>query len=187
MDSFISFLEEEIKGYSKSDELPHYDSTETYQFISFRLHDAVPKNQIYKWMDELSLSWKPEKKTKEYIIIEKKMLNFEDDGYGECYLKNPLIYKLVQETLEIFNCKRYELIEWVIMPSHVHVLIKASPDFSLPKIVQSWKSYTANKANQILGRKGKFWMEGYFDCYIRSAEHLSSAINYIKSNELMNK
>lgn len=176
------FFEEEIKGYYKSGKLPHYDNDEVYQFITFRLHDAVPKNQLYKWKDELSLYGKPDKNDKDYIILEKKILNYEDSGYGECYLKNPLIYKLVQDALEIFNKKRYNLIEWIIMPNHVHVLIKPVQGFSLPKIVHSWKSYTAKKANMILSREGKFWMEDYFDRFIRSEEHFIFAMNYIKNN-----
>ena len=68
------------------------------------------------------------------------------------------------------------------MPNHVHVLIKPYSGFSLPKIVHSWKSYTASKANQILKRSGKFWMEDYFDRFIGTEEHYYRVIDYIRNN-----
>lgn len=68
------------------------------------------------------------------------------------------------------------------MPNHVHVLIKPYTGFSLPKIVHSWNSFTANVGNKILGRKGKFWMDDYFDRYIRSEKHFNYTIDYIINN-----
>ena len=54
---------------------------------------------------------------------------------------------------------------------------------SLSKIIHSWKSYTALKANQILNRKGKFWMADYYDRYIRNEQHFFSVIRYIQNND----
>jgi putative transposase len=34
---------------------------------------------------------------------------------------------------------------------------------SLDRIVHSWKSYSAHRANRILGRSGTFWHRDYFD------------------------
>lgn len=175
-------LEDEIKGYYKRKYLPHYDNDKVYQFITFRLYDSVPKSLLFKWRDELLLNNKFDKDSDNYVALERKIHVYEDSGYGACYLQNPLIYNLVKETFEIFDKERYELIEWVIMPNHVHLVIRPNPDFSLSKIVHSWKSYTANKANQILGRKGEFWMKDYFDRYIRNEEHFDRVIKYIIKN-----
>jgi REP element-mobilizing transposase RayT len=50
----------------------------------------------------------------------------------------------------------YTLRSWVVMPNHVHILIE--PKASLPKITRSIKTFTARKANEILGRTGEpFW------------------------------
>ncbi len=178
----VWLLEDEIKGYYKSGKLPHYDNDEVYQFITIRSHDSVPKLQIDKWIDKFSLHGDIDKNSKEYILFQRKILEYEDRGYGECYLKNPKIFKLVQDALEYFDGTRYDLVEWIIMPNHVHVLIKPYSGYSLPKIVHSWKSFTAKKANEILNRKGKFWMEEYFDRYIRSELHFDFTVNYIREN-----
>ncbi len=176
------FLEDDIKGYYKRGNFPHYDNDELYQFVTFRLHDSVPKQVLLRWKNELLITGEIDKNSDDYIKLERKIHIYEDNGYGECYLKNPLIYNIVKGTLERFDQERYDLIEWIIMPNHVHVLIKPYSGFSLPKIIHSWKSYTANKGNQVLNRNGKFWMEDYFDRYIRNEEHYLSVIKYIRNN-----
>lgn len=68
------------------------------------------------------------------------------------------------------------------MPNHVHVLIEVNEGWSLSRIMHGWRSYTAKEANRILGRTGKFWMEEYYDRYIRDDNHLQKTINYILNN-----
>ncbi len=176
------WLEDEIKGYYKRKHLPHYDNDKVFQFITYRLFDSVPKNLLYRWMEQLEMDGNIEKGSEKYIALERKIHGYEDSGYGECYLKNPLIYNIVKEAFEQFDQVRYELVDWVIMPNHVHVLISPKLGYSLPKIVQSWKAYTARQANKVLGRQGQFWMKDYFDRYIRSEEHLCKVIAYIDKN-----
>jgi len=45
-----------------------------------------------------------------------------------------------------------------------------------------FKSYTSHKANEILDRRGQFWMEDYFDRYIRDHKHFMNAVAYIENN-----
>ena len=107
---------------------------------------------------------------------------YEDAGYGQCFLKDERIAKIVQDALLHFHGERYELIEWCIMPNHVHVLIKVEPGVSLSTILHSWRTYTAHEANKVLGRTGQFWMHEYFDRYIRDIDHFNKTINYIRNN-----
>ena len=68
------------------------------------------------------------------------------------------------------------------MPNHVHVLITPLEDAHLPEIMHSIKSFTAKKANAILGRSGAFSQRESFDRYIRNADHFRSVIRYIENN-----
>jgi REP element-mobilizing transposase RayT len=105
---------------------------------------------------------------------------------GCCALKHPLVATVMMETLEKYDPERYRLIAWCIMPNHVHVLIE--PRTSLPKIVQSWKSYTGRwgmerNAELGLGVPGKaFWMRDYWDRYIRDESHFQRVVDYIHWN-----
>ncbi len=68
------------------------------------------------------------------------------------------------------------------MPNHIHVLIETLPAHPLNEVAHSWKSYTANKINELVGRAGRLWQPEYFDRFVRNEEHLRNAINYINGN-----
>jgi REP element-mobilizing transposase RayT len=54
--------------------------------------------------------------------------------------------------------------------------------FPLSEVVHSWKSFTANEANKILGRSGDFWQREYHDRFIRDDDHYRNAVFYIENN-----
>jgi len=68
------------------------------------------------------------------------------------------------------------------MPNHVHCLVTRFEQFELSDILHSLKSFTAHEANKMLGRDGQFWIEEYFDRYIRNEEHFERTIRYIENN-----
>jgi len=180
---YYTLEEEELKGWYKRSGIPHYDSDKVYQFITYRLHDSVPQKILEQWQDDLSIIKQTNKDSPEYQALQRKIFKYEDNGYGKCYLKIPAVYEVVKQAFFHFDKIKYDLIEWIIMPNHVHVLILPYEEQSLPNIIHSWKSFTATKANQILQRRGKFWMEDYYDRYIRDVNHFSDVINYIRNND----
>jgi REP element-mobilizing transposase RayT len=52
----------------------------------------------------------------------------------------------------------------------------------LKELLHSLKSYTAHEANKILARQGKFWIDDYFDRYIRNEKHFYKTVEYIENN-----
>ena len=116
------------------------------------------------------------------IEVQRRIEKYLDSNYGECHLKNPAIALSIVETLEKFDGIKFKLASWVIMPNHVHLLLKPHKNFSLAEIMHSIKSYTAHEANKILKRTGKFWSKEYFDRYIRDAEHFEKTVRYIHNN-----
>jgi len=58
----------------------------------------------------------------------------------------------------------------------------AGENHELSGILQSLKSYTANEANKLIGRKGQFWQKESFDRWIRDAEHFVKVVAYIENN-----
>jgi hypothetical protein len=69
-----------------------------------------------------------------------------------------------------------------LKPSPRRDLNSKSLDEPMSVIVESWKKHTSNKANRLLKRKGAFWASGYFDTYMRGAEHEQTTIRYIENN-----
>jgi REP element-mobilizing transposase RayT len=73
--------------------------------------------------------------------------------------------------------------EWVVMPNHVHVLCEPVGGNELSEILHSWKSYTANELNGMLGTKGEvFWQDESYNQIVRSEGHLVVLRKYVRSN-----
>lgn len=174
-------------GWYSRGYLPHLDIPGILQFITFRLADSLPQ-AIHKQLEQEFLQVPVSIRERER---RKKIEYWLDAGLGCCALRHPIVAELMQQTLQKFDGERYRLIAWCIMPNHVHVLIE--PVFSLPKIVQSWKSFTgrwaiANNTELGLGIPGRqFWMREYWDRYIRDEAHFYSTINYIHNNSVKAK
>jgi REP element-mobilizing transposase RayT len=89
---------------------------------------------------------------------------------------------MVQDSLLHFDGERYHLLAWVVMPNHVHWLFTPLDGHKLKEILHSIKSFCSNEANLILDRRGTFWMEDYFDRWIRDEKHFKNAVRYIEHN-----
>lgn len=165
------------EGWHSRGYLPHCEAR-NLQFITFRLYDSVPKEVILKWKEQVAHESDFEQVNKLLRLLDQ----YEDAGKGSCYLKDDRIAKLVQDALLFHDGKRYKLLNWCIMPNHVHVLIEKFEGVTLSGILHSWRSFTAHKANEILGRTGDFWMKDYFDRFIRDESHLNATIRYIENN-----
>ena len=136
--------------------LPHLDQPGLYQSITCRLHDSIPDHVIQRWKEELR--WQPDLPNDDAVVaLRRHIVAYEDAGHGACWLGDEQIATLVQNALQHFDGQRYRLIAWCIMPNHVHVLIQTFPGHSLAKILHSWKSFSAQKANELLARNGPFW------------------------------
>ena len=108
-----------------------------------------------------------EKKRLKYLFS-RNIERYLDQLYGECWLKDPAIAQLTVDSLKYFDGTRYRLHAWCVMPNHVHVVFTAVStgsklDSDLIPILHSWESYTAHRANKILGRNGAFWQDEYYD------------------------
>ena len=81
-----------------------------------------------------------------------------------------------------FDGERYRLLAWCVMPNHVHTVIEIVDDQSLSEIVGTWKSFTAKRANSLIGRSGTFWHADYFDRFMRDEGHMARTIDYVENN-----
>jgi REP element-mobilizing transposase RayT len=167
------------RGWHSRGYLPHFDGGKWLpQVVTFRLADSVPGMVVLAWREELRLSPPPECE----LELRKRLDKYLDAGYGACHLRDPRVGATVQAALLYFDTRRYRLHAWVIMPNHVHVLFTPAEGWALADILGSWKSFTAKKANDILGRSGQFWKEEYFDRFIRDETHFDRALASIENN-----
>jgi len=157
--------------------LPHFDAPGLVQSITFRLDDALPA--------EVVAHLKHEHGGQPDSVKRQRLEAYLDAGHGCCHLLIPKVARLVEDALLHFDGRRYRLLEWVLMPNHVHVLVETLEGYPLSGVVQSWKSFTAKEANRLLGREGAFWQPEYFDRAIRDERHLSAVTRYIRGNPVI--
>lgn len=107
---------------------------------------------------------------------------YEDAGHGSCLLRDPACAELVQRALIQADSQRYRLLEWCIMPNHVHVLIKPLHGTPLAEIIHGWKVNTARKINAWRGGSGPLWSTEHHDRLVRNPDLLASARSFIRRN-----
>jgi exodeoxyribonuclease VII large subunit len=169
--------------------LPHLAQDNTTYFVTFRLADSLPQEQLKAWHEERNAWLKAHvepyspNELEEYAqLFSGRMEEWLDAGTGSCILKEKKTAELVEHALNHFDEERYTLGSYVIMANHVHALVTPKPDVNLRDILHSWKSFSANERNKLTGNIGSVWQDESYDHIVRSPEQLRFYTDYIQKN-----
>jgi len=171
--------------------LPHIERDRAVYFVTFRLSGSLPASTLSRLGQEAeetkvtlrnnltgrggAVTWLTRERRRR---IEQAL----DAGIDSCWLRHPEAAQVLAQALKQFAGRRYVLGPWCVMPNHVHVLVSPLQGHFLATILHSWKSFTAQRANRVLGRKGPFWQREYYDHVVRNARELERCAEYILSN-----
>ncbi|MDE5791268.1 MAG: transposase [Muribaculaceae bacterium] len=188
MASFFLDKKSPIEKNNNGD-LPHWFQPEKIQYVTFRLSDSLPVvkidelNEIRKrFMAVHPQPW-DEKTMKKYnMVTGNHQEDILDRGYGESHLKHKEYRKIVSDSLHFGDDKTYQLIAFVIMPNHVHLLIQPFGGERVETIIGSIKRFTARAINEKLGRTGILWQREVWSRIVRNPSGLTRYIEYIKQN-----
>jgi REP element-mobilizing transposase RayT len=78
--------------------------------------------------------------------------------------------------------KYYDLSGAVVMPDHVHLLLKPAPGIDLPRILRGIKGVSAKLVNDMRSRRSRIWQDESYDRIIRNADEFQEKMNYIAHN-----
>ncbi len=169
--------------------LPHWQQEGRTYFVTFRLHDSLPQEKLEalrknraEWLDTNPEPWSAAQSQEYHEMFSEKVQLWLDAGYGSCLLKDPALAQIVADALRHFDGERYDLVAWVVMPNHVHVLLTPRPGFALGKILHSWKSFGAHEINKQVGRQGDVWQHETYDHIVRDPDSLWHFAKYIVDN-----
>lgn len=171
--------------------LPHFVKAGASYFVTFRLADSLPRQVLAELEDELKeLTFRKEKdRLANHLESDlererrKRIEFYLDHGSGACSLHIKEIAEMACDVLRFFDEQRYELGEWVVMPNHVHAIVKPRKGWTLTAILHSWKLRIAREANAIIRKKGeRFWQPESFDRIIRDEEEMVRIRQYIRRN-----
>jgi REP element-mobilizing transposase RayT len=185
---------------------PHFLRAGARLFVTCRLFGSIPKSDLHKldkkYQEQIQLLEKrnpPDKELQLYLLQRAWFLEYDEMLHkiktGPFWLAKPEIAKTLVDQLWRYHEKWYRLEAYTILSNHFHALldfsVQVTPEghideknyHNLDKVIGLIKGASGFYANKILGRtKQSFWQEGYYDRYIRDAQHASSTINYIKQN-----
>ena len=94
---------------------------------------------------------------------------------------------IVLDALKYFHKRRYWVTATVVMPDHIHLMLKpvvseSKAEFSLSKILQGIKGFSSREINRARGTKGALWQDESFDRIIRDYDEYLEKWHYIRSN-----
>lgn len=183
--------------------LPHWRQTGCTYFVTFRLADSVPAPVLKEFIHDRDVwlkargictkdaNWKSQ--LRKLSDLEQKLFHqflgdrfdkYLDLGHGSCQLSDTEARKIVSDTLQYFQGARLWTSDYVVMPNHVHAIVRPINGFELEDILQSIKGYTSKQINERLGLKPPFWMKECYDRIIRDFDGLDRTKQYIRSNPL---
>jgi putative transposase len=94
---------------------------------------------------------------------------------------------IVLDAIKHFHKIRYWVTSAVVMPDHIHLILKpvsskSNAEFSLSKILQGIKGFSAREINKFRGTKGALWQDESFDRIVRDYDECLEKWNYIRLN-----
>ena len=89
---------------------------------------------------------------------------------------------VVAGALHHFEGARHRLAAWCVMPNHVHAVVQPLPGYELAGIVHSWRSFSAQEVNRLVGRTGQLWQPEPYDHLIRDEEDFNRQVADVLKN-----
>jgi REP element-mobilizing transposase RayT len=157
-------------GYSEH-RLPHWDVIGQPMFITFRLHESLPRRRVFLPAHVQAGG--------AFVAMDRLL---DQAATGPKYLGIPEIAAMVVCSLKhgAAELDRYAMHSFVIMPNHVHMLV--TPNVPSPRWLGPLKGFTAHEANRMLNRCGSFWQTESYDHLVRNRDEFERIRRYIENN-----
>jgi type I restriction enzyme R subunit len=197
-----------LEGIFRRRRLPHWDVAEATYFITTCLAGSIPAAGLKGLNDyRLELDARPrpagvgetEWEIRKHKLIFARLDQLLDEQPAVRWLEDVRLAREVCSNLRHFAGDRYDLLAFVVMPSHFHWLIRPTNrycneiakegDRRAPRerIMQSVKGYAARQCNLLLGRSGTFWQDESYDHCVRDNDELLRIVEYIERNPVKAK
>jgi REP element-mobilizing transposase RayT len=169
--------------------LPHWRQEGATYAVTFRQADSIPQEQLQSLKRWRAIWEKQHPEPRSEITwmqlaqeITKRTDRWMDEGYGSCVFREARFAKMMSNSLLHFQDQRHFTSCFVVMPNHVHVVIRPMTGFELEDCLQRIKQYVATHVNKDLHRHGPLWEEESYDRIVRDEEHLWNVVQYIGRN-----
>ena len=160
--------------------LPHWRQDGATYAVTFRLADSLPKAKL-DCLVRVARSNSRLPKAKQDERLRKSIEAYLDGGHGRCWLRRRDLTAEVLTSLRKFDGVRYHLFAAVVMPNHVHAVVRPVSE-SLEKSLNGIKAGSASRVLPSIDAKKPFWQRESYDRLVRDGEHLWRCVQYLGWN-----
>jgi REP element-mobilizing transposase RayT len=89
---------------------------------------------------------------------------------------------IVMSAIRYWDGLRLELDAAVVMPDHVHLIVRVLEGLPLGEVLKSIKGFSARAINRILASHGPLWIGESFDHIIRHEQEWEEKVAYVRDN-----
>ncbi len=167
--------------------LPHWEVAEGRYFVTIHLAGAIPqqgRDRIHALAaehDKLA-EHDAEGRLRLQRRIYAEMESWLDRAEYVSHLQRPNIARTVIEAIRFRHGRTWNVLEYVVMPSHLHLFLEVL-DGGLKNSLEQFKRWTGHQAAKCLDSdKQRFWQDEWLDHWSRSDEEDEKFIAYIRRN-----
>ncbi len=186
--------------------LPHWDLPGATYFITTCLLGSIPAQglvEIERFRRSLERQPKPaglsaeDWKATQWKQVFAKYDDWLDRWPAVRHLEDSRLAEEVEKSLKHFAGECYDLIAWVVMPSHYHWVFRPldewvrslgpAADERSPRqrIQHSVNRHSALECNKLLGETGGFWQRESYDHGVRDEDELERIVAYVHGNPVV--
>jgi putative transposase len=183
--------------------LPHWDVPDAAYFLTTCLEGSIPAQGLLDLeCYRRSTQRRPqpegynerEWQRRLWKLQFARMDNWLDRQPAVHHLADPRLARLVVDAMYFFAGQRYDLLAFVVMPSHIHWVFQplaawveslsdcGNSRSPRERIQHGLNRFTASECNQIRAATGDFWQRESYDHWVRDADELERIIRYIEEN-----
>jgi putative transposase len=181
-------------------DLPHWDVPGASYFVTTCLEGSIPARgllDLSRYRQELAArrppagtsaaDWKRSLWKLEFARVDRWL----DEEPAAQHLRNPQLAGIVMGRLLFFAGQRYDVLAFVVMPSHFHWVFTPREEWVAglegeqsprERIIKSINGYSSKQCNIRRATKGTFWQAESYDHWIRDTDEMERIIHYIENN-----
>ena len=92
---------------------------------------------------------------------------------------------LLDVMIEVKRETGFKTYAWVVMPDHIHLVVRLPESMTLGRVMQLIKGQFAYRYNKSTNRHERTWQSRYHGRVLRSDRALNAAIQYVHANPIV--
>jgi putative transposase len=180
--------------------LPHWDVAHATYFVTTCLAGSIAATgriDLVAYREELRRRPRDASLTnadaaiRDWKLIFARTDRWLDEDPAVHWFDSPELAKIAVDALYHFAGHQYELLGFVVMPSHMHWVFRPLPEWvatlddpmlARRTICKSRNQWIARECNRALRRTKQFWQHESYDHWVRDADELERILLYIEAN-----